>query len=54
MRGCVTNILFENLSGKPLWSSGQSSWVQIQRSGTVSRRYQISKYWVWNGVHSAS
>jgi hypothetical protein len=25
----------------PLWSSGQSSWVQIQRSGLVSRRYQI-------------
>jgi hypothetical protein len=25
----------------PLWSSGQSSWLQIQRSGFGSRRYQI-------------
>jgi hypothetical protein len=25
----------------PLWSSDQSSWLQIQRSGFVSRRYQI-------------
>jgi hypothetical protein len=25
----------------PLWSSGQSSWLQIQRSGLDSRRYQI-------------
>jgi hypothetical protein len=25
----------------PLWSSGQSSWLQIQRSGFNSRRYQI-------------
>jgi hypothetical protein len=25
----------------PLWSSGQSSWLQIQRSGFHSRRYQI-------------
>jgi hypothetical protein len=25
----------------PLWSSGQSSWLQIQRSGLHSRRYQI-------------
>jgi hypothetical protein len=23
------------------WSSGQSSWLQIQRSGLDSRRYQI-------------
>jgi hypothetical protein len=23
----------------PLWSSGQSSWLQIQRSGVDSRRY---------------
>jgi hypothetical protein len=27
--------------GPPLWSSGQSSWLQIQRSGLDSRRYQI-------------
>jgi hypothetical protein len=25
----------------PLWSSGQSSWLQIQRCGVHSRRYQI-------------
>jgi hypothetical protein len=25
----------------PLWSSGESSWLQIQRSGFDSRRYQI-------------
>jgi hypothetical protein len=25
----------------PLWSSGQSSWLQIQRFGFDSRRYQI-------------
>jgi hypothetical protein len=24
-----------------LWSSGQSSWLQIQRHGLGSRRYQI-------------
>jgi hypothetical protein len=27
--------------GVPLWSSGHSSWLQIQRSGLDSRRYQI-------------
>jgi hypothetical protein len=25
----------------PLWSSGQSSWLQIQRSGFDSQRYQV-------------
>jgi hypothetical protein len=25
----------------PLWSSSQTSWLQIQRSGFDSRRYQI-------------
>jgi hypothetical protein len=25
----------------PLWSSGQSSWLQIQKSGFDSRRYRI-------------
>jgi hypothetical protein len=25
----------------PLWSSGQNSWLQIQRSGFDFRRYQI-------------
>jgi hypothetical protein len=28
--------------GPPLWSSGQSAWLQIQRSEFESRRYQIS------------
>jgi hypothetical protein len=27
--------------GTPLWSRGQSSWLQIQRSGFDSRRYHI-------------
>jgi hypothetical protein len=39
----------------PLWSSGQSSWLQIRRPGFDSRHYQKKrKCWVWNGVHSAS
>jgi hypothetical protein len=29
------------IEGPPLWSSGQNSWLQMQRSGVVSRRYQI-------------
>jgi hypothetical protein len=29
------------LSWEPLWSRGQSSWLQIQRSEFDSRRYQI-------------
>jgi hypothetical protein len=29
------------LTRPPLWSSGQSSWLQIQRSGFDLRRYQI-------------
>jgi hypothetical protein len=32
----------------PLWSSGQSSWLQIQMSGFDSRRYQI--YWELVGL----
>jgi hypothetical protein len=32
---------FKTVSYFPLWSSGQSSRLQIQRSGFVSRRYQI-------------
>jgi hypothetical protein len=34
--------------GSPLWSSGQSSWLQIQRSGFISRRYQI--FWQVMGL----
>jgi hypothetical protein len=30
-----------SLTRPPLWSSGQSSWLQIQRSGFDSRRYRI-------------
>jgi hypothetical protein len=30
-----------NPSGPPLWSGGQSSWLQSQMSGFDSRRYQI-------------
>jgi hypothetical protein len=26
----------------PLWSGGQGSWLQIQRSGFDSQRYQVS------------
>jgi hypothetical protein len=33
------NYVKENFN--QLWSSGQSSWLQIQRSGLDSRRYQI-------------
>jgi hypothetical protein len=38
-----TGFLSETLclEWPPLWSSGQSSWLQIQMSGFVSRRYQI-------------
>jgi hypothetical protein len=35
-------------SRPPLWSSGQSSWLQIQMSGSDSRRYQI--FWVVVGL----
>jgi hypothetical protein len=37
-------LCFNNADGchtPPLWSSGQSSWLQIQRSGLDSRRYKI-------------
>jgi hypothetical protein len=37
----LTNIITIIINGPPLWSSGQSSWLQIQRSGFDSRRYQI-------------
>jgi hypothetical protein len=29
------------MNSDPVWPSGQSSWLQIQRSGIYSRRYQI-------------
>jgi hypothetical protein len=34
-------ICYVEESRPPLWSSGQSFWLQIQRSGLDSRRYQI-------------
>jgi hypothetical protein len=33
--------IIDRILGPPLWSSGQSSWLQIQRSRFDSRRYQI-------------
>jgi hypothetical protein len=33
-------IVLLKVMGLPLWSSGQNSWLQIQRSGFDSRRYQ--------------
>jgi hypothetical protein len=37
-----SSLIFRVLSlGTPLWSSGQSSWLQIQRSVFDSRHYQI-------------
>jgi hypothetical protein len=44
---CSSTVTWRNLQcvwhldGPPLWSSGQSSWLQIQRSVFISRRYQI-------------
>jgi hypothetical protein len=34
-------IAFHIKKRLPLWSSGQSSWLQIQRSGFDSRYYEI-------------
>jgi hypothetical protein len=34
-------VFISHLLWPSLWSSGQSSWLQIQRSGFASRRYQI-------------
>jgi hypothetical protein len=39
--GFCISILIMLLLWLPLWSSGHSSWQQIQRSGFDSRRYQI-------------
>jgi hypothetical protein len=38
--------LMKESRGPPLWFNGESSWVQIHRSGFDSRRYQI----FWEGV----
>jgi hypothetical protein len=39
----------------PLWSSGQTSWLQTHSSRVWSPALpDFSEYqWVWNGVHSA-
>jgi hypothetical protein len=34
-------VQYGNVSWPPLWSSGQSSWLQIRRPGFDSRHYQI-------------
>jgi hypothetical protein len=34
--------------GPPLWPSGQGSWLQIQRAGFDSRRYQF--FWEVMGL----
>jgi hypothetical protein len=39
MRELVVNVT--GIPSHKLWSSGQSSWLQIQRSGFDSQRYQI-------------
>jgi hypothetical protein len=36
-------IVYININGLPLWSSGQSSWLQIRRPGFDSRHYQKKK-----------
>jgi hypothetical protein len=49
------NAILVSVSRPPLWFSGQSSWLHIQRSGFDSRlRRTFSKQWVWNRVYSAS
>jgi hypothetical protein len=32
-----------DVNGPPLWSSGQSSWLQIRRPGVPSQHYQKKK-----------
>jgi hypothetical protein len=44
----VTVKLCKNIHRPPLWSSGQSSWLQIQSSGFGSRHYQI--FWKVAGL----
>jgi hypothetical protein len=48
------SILHWSIVRPPLWSSGQSSWLQIRRPGFDFRYYQKKKEWIRNGVHSAS
>jgi hypothetical protein len=40
---------------QPLWSSGQSSSLQMQGSGSIPGATTFSeKQWRWNGVHLVS
>jgi hypothetical protein len=41
MSGRCAITFLSNSIWPPLWSSGQSSWIQTQMSGFDSRRYQI-------------
>jgi hypothetical protein len=36
-----TNLLLIRVLGPPLWSSGHSSWLQIEKPGFDSRHYQF-------------
>jgi hypothetical protein len=38
-RGCII-ICAEEYNGPPLWSSGQSSWLQVRRPEFDSRHYK--------------
>jgi hypothetical protein len=51
MRQCKHRGTFTSLR-PPLWSSGQSSWLQIQRSGFDSWRYHI--FWGVVGLERGS
>jgi hypothetical protein len=40
-QSCITQFTGSvEVEGPPLWSSGHSSWLQIQRPGFDSRHYQ--------------
>jgi hypothetical protein len=39
----LKNYKLQGIDRPPLWSSGQSSWLQIRRPGFDSRHYQKKK-----------
>jgi hypothetical protein len=49
---CISYPVCIPSSGPPLWSSGQSSWLQIQRSGFDLRGYHI--FWEVVGLERGS
>jgi hypothetical protein len=55
---CSEFCFVVRLQWSPLWSSGQSSWLQIRRPGFIPGTTRFSgggeQVWVWNGIHSAS